>query len=300
MGQIVTELVQTRVGKVQVRRGGPAERGPDTPTVVYLHSATGEGEGLPLLATLADSVEVVAPMFPGFGESEGIDQIDDMDDAVFHLLDLWDVLELKAPVVVGLSLGGWMAVELATRYPERVGRLVLINPVGLYLHGAEIKDIFGRSPGEMAEDLFADQDHPIAVAMHAMDALSNDTTRSGEIPFELVRPVFQTMAATARLGWDPYLHDPKLPKRLWRIDAPTLVVRGAQDTLVPAAHAEYYASHIETATHVELERLAHLAPLEDPDRVARLIVRFARGEPGIGELDGKVSGAGAAARAAEP
>jgi pimeloyl-ACP methyl ester carboxylesterase len=275
MGEITTELVQTRVGKVQVRRGGPG--GADTPTVVYLHSATGEGEGLPLLSTLADSVEVVAPMFPGYGESEGIEQIDDMDDAVFHLLDLWDVLELRAPVVAGLSLGGWMAVELATRYPDRVGALALINPVGLYLPGAEIKDIFGRSPGEMAEDLFADQQHPIAAAMHAMDSLSNDTTRSGEIPFELVRPVFQTMAATARLGWDPYLHDPKLPKRLWRVDMPTLVVRGVEDTLVPAAHAAYYAGHIQGAELVELEGLAHLAPLEDPDRVAEVVVQFVKG-----------------------
>ncbi len=274
MSEITTEFVQTRLGKVQVRRGGP---GGDVPTVVYLHSATGEGEGLPLLGALATQVEVVAPMFPGYGESEGIEQIDDMDDAVFHLLDLWDVLGLDAPVVVGLSLGGWMAVELATRYPERVGRLVLINPVGLYLPGAEIKDIFGRSPGEMAEDLFADQNHPIAMAMHAMDELSNDTTRSGEIPFELVRPVFQTMAATARLGWDPYLHDPKLPKRLWRVTAPTLVVRGTEDTLVPAAHAEYYAGHIEGATMVELDHLAHLAPLEDPDRVAGVIAEFAVG-----------------------
>jgi pimeloyl-ACP methyl ester carboxylesterase len=271
MAELVTQFVQTRVGKIQVRRGGAAGGA----TVVYLHSATGEGEGLPFLGALADRVEVVAPMFPGFGESEGIEQIDDMDDAVFHLLDLWDVLELDAPVVVGLSLGGWMAVELATRYPERVGRMVLVNPVGLYLRGAEIKDIFGRSPGEMAEDLFSDQDHPIAQMMHAMDELTNDTTRVGEIPFELVRPVFQTMAATARLGWDPYLHDPKLPKRLWRIEAPTLVVRASDDTLVPAAHAEYYASHIDGARLVEVDHLAHLAPLEQPDAMAELVADFA-------------------------
>jgi pimeloyl-ACP methyl ester carboxylesterase len=272
MGGITTELVTTRLGKIQVRRGGPRGSGP---TVVYLHSATGEGEGLPFLDALADSVDVVAPMFPGFGESEGIEQIDDMDDAVFHLLDLWDVLGLDAPTVVGVSLGGWMAVELATRYPERVGRLVLVNPVGLYLPGAEIKDIFGRTPGEMAEDLFYDQTLPVPQMMHLMDELSNDTTRSAEIPFELVRPVFQTMAATARLGWDPYLHDPKLAKRLWRVTMPTLVIRGAHDTLVPAAHAEYYAAHINGARLVEMDEVAHLAPLEQPDQVAQLVTDFA-------------------------
>ena len=168
-------------------------------------------------------------MFPGFGESEGIEQIDDMEDAVFHLLDLFDQLGLTSPAVVGMSLGGWMAAEVATRYPERVSKLVLVNPAGLYIQGAEIKDIFGRTPDEMADDLFADQSQPMAQMMHAMADISMD-----EIPFEMIKPFYQTMSATARLAWDPYLHDPKLRKRLHRVTAPTLVVHGKQDTLIPA------------------------------------------------------------------
>lgn len=265
---LATSFVTTRVGRVQLRRGGGG------PPVLYLHSATGEGEGLGFLDALAERFEVLAPMFPGFGESEGIEQIDDMDDAVFHLLDLLEVLGLEAPAVVGLSLGGWMAVELATRYPDRVGALVLVNPVGLYLKGAEIKDIFGRSPGEMALDLFADQDHPVARMMHSMDAFRNDLAITTEIPFEAVKPVYQAMAATARLGWNPYLHNPKLPKRLWRVTSPTLVVRGEQDTLVPAPHARYYAEHIEGARLELIEAAAHLLPLEKPVELAGLVTEF--------------------------
>lgn len=272
MAGLTTQFVTTRVGKVQLRRGGEGR------PLVYLHSATGEGDGLPFLDGLAERFDVVAPMFPGFGESEGIEQIDDMDDAVFHLLDLFDVVGLDAPAVVGLSLGGWMAAELATRYPERVGALVLVNPVGLYLEGAEIKDIFGRSPGEMADDLFADQTHPVAQVMHAMDELRNDMAITTQIPFEAVKPVFQTMAATARLGWDPYLHDPKLPKRLWRITSPTLVIRGEQDTLVPAEHAEYYAEHIEGARLARVDGAAHLLPLEKPTELATLVTEFLEAE----------------------
>ncbi|MGH9186529.1 MAG: alpha/beta fold hydrolase, partial [Acidimicrobiales bacterium] len=146
---VTTEMVTTRAGKVEVHHGG------DGAPVVYLHSATGEGLGVPFTDALSGSFEVWAPMFPGFGESEGIDAIDDMEDAVFHLLDLWDRLELSAPLVVGTSLGAWLAVELATRYPERVGRLVLVNPVGLYLPGDEVHDIFGTKPWELADRLFA-------------------------------------------------------------------------------------------------------------------------------------------------
>jgi pimeloyl-ACP methyl ester carboxylesterase len=257
---ITTELVQTHVGKVQVRRGGSAA------PVVYLHSATGEGEGLMLLDQLAETFDVVAPMFPGYGESEGIEQIDDMEDAVFHLLDLFDQLGLTSPAVVGMSLGGWMAAEVATRYPERVSSLVLVNPAGLYIQGAEIKDIFGRTPAEMALDLFADQSQPMAQMMHAMADVQFEN-----VPFEMIKPFYQTMSATARLAWDPYLHDPKLRKRLHRVTAPTLVVHGTQDTLIPRAHAEAYAAEIPGARLVDVADVAHLLAIEKPAELAGLI-----------------------------
>jgi pimeloyl-ACP methyl ester carboxylesterase len=268
MAALASELINTRVGKVQVRRGGAGR------PLVYLHSAQGEGDGFAALEQLAEVFAVVAPMFPGFGESEGIDAIDDMDDAVFHLLDLWDELGLDAPVVVGLSLGGWMAAELATRYPERIGHLVLVNPAGLYLEGHPIRDIFGRSPGALADDLFADQSHPIAQMMHALDQLSNDVGRQMDIPFEVVKPIATTMAATARLAWDPYLHNPKLPKRLWRIDAPTLVVHGAQDGLIPREHAEFYAANVAGARLVDVEGGGHLLPWEKPAELVQLVHDF--------------------------
>ncbi len=151
-------FLDARVGKIQYRRGGSG------PALVYLHSATGEGEGLELLDLLAARFDVIAPMFPGFGESDGLDQIDDMEDATFHLLDVLERLDIERPILVGASLGGWMAAEVATRYPERVDRLVLVNPAGLYIPGAEIKDIFGRKLADMIPDLYYDDQHPMAAA----------------------------------------------------------------------------------------------------------------------------------------
>lgn len=240
-----------------------------TVPVVYLHSAMGEGEGLQLLDELRTTFEVHAPMFPGFGDTEGIEQIDDMEDAVFHLLDVFDGLGLRQPAVIGMSLGGWMAAELATRYPDRLGALVLVNPVGLHIDGAPIKDIFGRKPDELAADFFADQSHPMAQMMLALRDAD-----PGSLPFDVVRPLFKTMAATARLGWDPYLHNPKLRRRLPRVTVPTLVVHGAEDTLVPRAHAEAYASEIADARLVDVEGAAHLLALECPQELAVLVRDF--------------------------
>ena len=264
---LITDKVDTRLGSIVVRSGGPD----DAPVLVYFHSAAGEGEAFTLLDALATDHRVVAPMFPGFDASEGLEEIDDMEDAVFHLIDLWDRLDLGAPVVAGLSLGGWLALELATRYPERVGGLALINPVGLHFDDAPIADIFGRSPGLLAEDFFADQQHPLAQMMHAVSEFEADIATAGEIPFEMLEPYVTRLAATARLGWNPYLHNPKLAGRLWRISCPTVVIRATEDTLVPAEHARYYANHIEGAALIEVPGLAHLAPIEDPAPVAAAI-----------------------------
>jgi pimeloyl-ACP methyl ester carboxylesterase len=268
MADVTTELFETTVGRVQLRRGGSGD------PLVYLHSAAGEGEGLVMLNELAETYAVYAPMFPGFAESEGIEQIDDMEDAVFHLLDLFDRLGLNSPVVMGLSLGGWMAAELATRYPERVSRLILINPAGLYIEGAEIKDIFSRSPAEMAQDLFYDKSHPVAQLMLQLDRTMSDTANLAHLPFEMLEPTLKAMAATARLGWNPYLHSPKLPKRLYRITAPTLVVRAAHDTLVPEAHCKAYAAAIQGARYVEMAEAAHMVTIERPAELTGVVNDF--------------------------
>ena len=267
MASLSEERVSTHIGKTQVWRGGTGDR-----PLVYLHSATGEGPGLPLLEDLADTYSVSAPMFPGFGESEGIEQIDDVEDAVFHLLDVFDALGLgggaAAPAIVGLSLGGWLAAEVATRYPERVSALVLVNPAGLYVKGHEIGEIFNRSPGELAQVLFADQNFPLAQALHLAQTMMDSHQ---QVPFELVKPQLQTMAATAKIGWRPYLHNPKLARRLYRVTAPTLIVHGKQDGLIPREHAEAYVAGITGARLVDVDRAAHLLPLEKPAELAELI-----------------------------
>ncbi len=265
MTTLARGTLDSAVGAIEVYRGG---RGGPAP-LVYLHSAQGETPGMVMLEHLAETRLVVAPLFPGFGDSEGLQRIDDIEDAAFHLLDVLDRLDLPWCDIVGLSLGGWMAAELAVRWPERVRRMVLVNAVGLYVPDAPITEIFGRTPSELATELFADPEFPIAQLMRAMDAMEADPS---QIPFDMVRPVLQAMAATAKVGWNPYLHDPKLLGRLGRVSAPTLVVHARQDGIVPRAHAEAYRSAIPHATLVDLDDVAHLAPLERPDDVAKVVL----------------------------
>ncbi len=257
------DSLETAVGAVELHQGGTGGPAP----VVYLHSANGEAAGLAFLERLAATRRVFAPVFPGFGVSEGIEQIEDIEDAAFHVLDVMDRLGLGSADLVGMSLGGWMAAEVAVRWPERVRRMVLVNPVGLYVEGSPITEIFGRNLGELAGDLFADPEFPLAQLMRAMADSGRDP---GSIPFDLVRPYIQAEAATAKIGWNPYLHNPKLAGRLGRITAPTLVVHAVRDGIVPRAHAEMYAERIPAARLSDVDNAAHLAVIERPDELSGL------------------------------
>ena len=117
MAEFTEEYVDTPVGKIQLFR-----RAASGPPLVYLHSAGGEHDAPGARAARRVATRSSSPIFPGFGESEGIEQIDGMEDAVFHLLDLWELLGLDAPAVVGLSLGGLDGARARDPVPGAVGR----------------------------------------------------------------------------------------------------------------------------------------------------------------------------------
>lgn len=274
----------TAVGTIQLTRRAPCSRdrhGSEAlAPVVYLHSSGGEsgaGSVAPFLELLAGSAEVFAPMFPGFEGSAGLEQIEDMEDAVYHCLDVFERLGLRgdrAPHVVGLSLGGWMAAELAWRHPEAVSALTLVSAPGIYVPGHPMGELFGRRLDELAEETFADQSHPVAAMMHQVAEMTAGGPGT-EIPFELIRPFLEAMAAAAKLGWNPYFHNPKLPRALARVTAPTLVVAGRLDRLVPYQTSERYAASIAGARLEIWDDASHMIPLELPARLAAAIRRQA-------------------------
>jgi pimeloyl-ACP methyl ester carboxylesterase len=155
--------------------------------------------------------------------------------------------------------------------------LVLDSPVGLYIEGAPVGQIFGRSPAELAHDLFADQAHPMAQMMCALSEKMGDLISMAEVPISILMPMWASMSATAKIGWNPYLHNPKLAERLRRVSAPTLVVAGDQDRLLPRAHPEAYAEGIAGARLEVMEGAGHMVPLERPEEFATLIRKFLGG-----------------------
>jgi pimeloyl-ACP methyl ester carboxylesterase len=222
----------------------------------------GAGLWTPAHAALADHFRVLLPDHPGFGACPLPEWLDGMEDLVFHYLDLLDAEGLTAPVdVVGASFGGWIAAELACRHPERVRRMILIDAAGLRLADHPVPDVFRLPPQDVVPLLF----HDVTKALvYLPPDLSPDT---------LVR-MFHDRTALARLAWNPYLHDPKLPPRLYRARIPCLILWGREDRFLPPPYAEAYRRLLPDARIVWIDDCGHDPLVEQPTPTAEHIRRF--------------------------
>ena len=241
-------------------------RGGEGPPLVFMHSLLGETRWLPFHQQLAERFDVIAPAHPGFGETEGLERVDTMEDVVFHYLDVLDGLGLQQVHVVGVSLGGWIAAELAVRYPDRIGRLVLADAFGLWLDAHPIPDLFAKFADTPAlrRLLFADPAGPMADLLLPNKAPDADRTAAA----------LRAMEATARLGRNPFMHDPKLAGRLRRVTCPTLVLWGERDPLLPLAYAEAYRDRIRNAELEVLPACGHLPHFEQERRFVAAVTEF--------------------------
>ncbi|MBI2911894.1 MAG: alpha/beta hydrolase [Chloroflexi bacterium] len=243
-------------------------------TTVHLLSA-GEGEPLLLLhgagsaavwspvhAELARSFRVLAPDHPGFGLSDAPEWLDGVDDLVYFYLDFLDQLGIDRTHVMGHSVGGWIAAELAVGHSHRLRKLALVNAIGLHVTGVEQPDLFAMSPAESAPFLAYDKE--AAQARVASAAPEQAAIRD------------KGRAALARLGWNPYLHDPKLMRRLRRVRVPTLVVWGENDPLLPLDHGRAYTGGIPGARLATIPLCGHSPQSERPQELARLVLDFLR------------------------
>ena len=251
-----SEQLDVRGVKVNLFRGGAGR------PVLFLHGAGGAGAWLPFHGMLAEAgFEVLAPDHPGFGLSGELEHIESMDDLVYHYLALLEQLGLEQVDVVGTSLGGWLAAELAVHSPQLVRRLVLLNAVGLDIWEAPVKDLFGMNPEETVAAVFADP----SIAAQLFPA---------EPDLDFIMGLYREKVTFARLAWNPYCCNPKLESRLYRITAPTLVVWGEKDELVPLVHGERYVQGIAGARLHVIPGVAHAPFLEDPAATLAAVADF--------------------------
>jgi pimeloyl-ACP methyl ester carboxylesterase len=234
--------------------------------VVYLHGAGGIAGWLPLFEKIAAKHDLMVPEHPGFGDSEAASWIRNTPDVAMYYLDLFDEMDLKGVHLIGFSLGGWIAAELAVRNAARLKSLTLIAPAGIRIKGIPTGDNFIWGPEENARNVFHDQRFAEQMIAQIQQASQPDIDRA-----------LANRYMAARLGWEPRWFNPDLERWLHRIKLPTLALWGENDKVIPAAYADLWRQRVP-GIRVELTpHCGHLLPVEKADWAAGKILEFIGG-----------------------
>jgi pimeloyl-ACP methyl ester carboxylesterase len=239
------------------------ERGSGRP-LLFLHAENGIEPALAAIDELAKTAHVIAPTHPGFGRSELAKGMRTVDDLSYFYLDLLDQLDLSGLTVVGVSLGAWIAAEIAVKSAARLSRLVMANAVGVKVgdrQTRDIVDIFALTDPEYLDIAYCDPN----VGRRDYKAL----------PDAEVLAAARAREATARFAWSPYFHDPRLSSRLHRIRIPTLFLWGSHDRMLSEAYGRSYCAMIEGARFETIERAGHFPDQEQPKLFAERVLAFA-------------------------
>jgi len=215
------------------------------------------------LARLAERRRVVVPSLPGFPGAAGHDRLDDLPDWVAATLDLLEGAGLRGADLVGLSVGGALAAEAAAFSPGLARRLVLVSPFGLFDEAEPVADVWAQRPEEL----------PALLAAHPERLLAELAPPADADPVEWQIVQVRAMEAAARLLWPTC--DRGLAKRLHRIQAPTLLVWGDADRVLPPSYAKRFAAGLGGPNELRmLPGAGHRADLDAPDALAEAVLRF--------------------------
>ncbi len=247
------------VGGCQVR----VWSGGDGPPLLYLHGLEHHPGAAPFLQRLARNHHVYAPELPGYGESTGFETIDGiLGLTLYHrqLVESWGVDQID---VIGHSLGGMFAAEFAALCPHLTRRLVLIDAYGLWLDDVGMPDPFVLSEKELTSAKWAAAGAAVEPSIFTPDPNN---------PTATVLERAKNLATATKFMWP--IPDRGLRGRLPYIQAPTLVIHGARDGLIPSAYADEFGRLIPNARVLHIDGAGHLPMVEREDVFIKVVEEF--------------------------
>ncbi|GAB2530212.1 alpha/beta fold hydrolase [Nocardia heshunensis] len=235
------------------------DRGAGRP-ILLLHGGAGPVSVGGLADALTDRFRVLTPTHPGFEGTPRPETLTDMADLARLYTALLDDLDLTDVTVVGNSIGGWIAAELAVLGSPRITGVVIANAAGLDLPETPIADFFSLTLDQVTDLSYCNPDNfridPTTIPPQRLSTIAGN------------RAALQIYGGTT-------MTDPTLLDRLPTVAIPTLVVWGACDRMIPVEHGHAYATAIPGARFELIEKAGHLPQLETPDLFARLIADLA-------------------------
>ena len=255
MADHTDQMVSIAGCRIRLMRGGSGA------PLLFLHGGGGVGIWLPAMAQLARKFDVIVPEHPGYGASDTPEWLDTIADLANYYLEFLEELDLTGVHLVGSSIGGWIAAELAIRNASRLATLTLVGAAGIHVKDVPQVDVFLANDEQRIRDLFYDQDLAEAVIAASQQPGAEDAA-------------LKNRTITARLSWQPRSHDPNLRKWLHRIKLPTLLIWGAEDRVFPRPYAYVYQQLIPGATAVVLPECGHLPQVEKGDQFVAELESF--------------------------
>ena len=252
----------------------------DGEPLVYMHGFA-DVPGLcseipPLQTELAKNFQVIAPAHPACSKSDERDDLDTMEDLVFHYLDVFNALSLEKFHLVGACLGGWVAAEIAIRYPEKINTLSLLGATGLFVKGHSIADLFWVAQPENGL-YYNDLRNLLFVGPNSKIGKERFPDGRGKLEQELLR--YGMFRFASRFGFSPpYMHNRKLQGHLRRYEGPAQIIWGKEDHLVPREHATAYSEGLGQAPVDLIEDCGHSVQVEAPGTTASLLTNFIAGQ----------------------
>lgn len=229
--------------------------------VLVLHGGGGSATVDGMSNHLAQGARVVTPTHPGWNGTPRPDWFNGVDDLALAYLNYLEDNKLRDVIVVGSSLGGWIGAEMACRDRSgNIAKLVLIDAGGVKIEGETIRDVFSLSPRSLTEHSFYDADR-----------FYQDPATLPAEQLALRRANMETLRVIAG---DPYMHDPKLLRRLARVQTPTLVIWGEHDRITTPRYGNAYAKAFANARFETVAKAGHLPHIEQSEITLSLIDSF--------------------------
>jgi len=258
-----SETVRVDGAAVDLRKGGSG------PPLVILHGEEIVRDVLPFHDLLAEKFEVLVPFLPGLGRSELPPWIDSIDDLAYFALDMVETLAPRGTHLLGIGFGGWVAAEMAVRCHVHMKRLVLADALGIKVSEPwvrDIADLFVLSFEEQAQLAWHDPSGAVQIKSPGAPGLKA----------EELYECLQNREVVLSLGWSPFMHNPKLRKRLERVRIPTLVVWGESDRVVTPQYGRAFHEAIAGSEFRLIPKAGHYPHCEQPQAFVRVVADFLR------------------------
>ena len=252
------EKIRVEDGELALIKGGSGR-----PLLIF-HDELGYPGWMSWNTALAETRTLLIPLQPGFGKTPRLDWIRSYRDLAGFYSQVIRQMQWAPVDVIGFSAGGFVAAEMAAADPNIFAHLVLVAPMGIKPAVGEILDFFALTIRHHLRATVAEPDQT-AEFQHIY---GGEMTPAQFEAFEDAR------AETARIGWEPFMHNPSLPYLLRGLGTPTLLIWGARDSVVPRGCIDEYRKAIPGSRLVEMAGVGHRPEIEDALSFERAVERF--------------------------